>query len=300
MGVNPYPSDVELGHYLTQYEIPRCYRLFPDLPVIDIFRYGAIIGATIDYYPVLERCMSTARQQIAGAEEQGSSYGSGTIIAAAQLAAGSGRFQRAWHAPVGGLWFSLVLVNTLSPDFSRLIPLVAALACHDTATSWAGVTTRLRWVNDVLVQGKKVAGILTEAFLGRHSQEEYILLGVGFNINNIHFPQELHGRATSLAQVIGQELSLSQAALDLLAKLRWYYGLLAYLDDLENGTPKPFMDVYRQACDSVGQRVRYGFDVEEHPLYEAKVTAITDDGSLCVDYQGHELKESGGEIRYLV
>ncbi len=296
--MNPYPTPASLADYIYQQEIPRLQLLYPDLPVLDIMRYGAIIGSTCHYFSKRQRCMAEARSLIQQVEEEGLSFSSGMIIGAGELGAGSGRFQRAWHAPPGGLWFSLVLVNTLSPSCSRLLPLMAGLACHSLLVD-CGLPARLKWVNDVMLAKKKVAGILTESLRGSQSAEEYILLGLGLNVNNLDFPAELTDLATSMAAQAKHEFDLAQLACGLLAKLSWYYGLLVYLDENNNGDPSPFMAIYRQSCDSVGRRVSYGFDVQLSPLYEAEITAIAGDGSLVMELDGAEIRETGGEIRYL-
>lgn len=297
MGVNPFPSAAHLSAYISQHEIPLRLQHHAALPVVDIFRYGAIIGSECHFSAVLDRCMTSARLLVQEAEEARCSFASGTVIGAAELTAGSGRFQRFWHAPPGGLWFSLVLVNTLSSPFSRLLPLMAGLACAETVAGF-GLPAQLKWVNDVMLGGKKVAGILTESQQGI-SGEEYIFIGIGLNVNNRDFPLELSAIATSMATISGYEIDLAQVACDLLAKLSWYYGLLVYLDESGEEDTVPFMDKYRQASHCVGRRVSYGFDVQQQPLYEAEVKAIADDGSLVMEIDGVEIRESGGEILFL-
>ncbi len=121
-----------------------------------VFRYGAIAGCRIQTYASLARGMDEARQLIADHEQQGRSFPAGLVILAEELDGGKGRFRRAWHAPAGGIWLTMVFVNNLLPEISRLLPLAAGVACCETVQQF-GVPARVKWVNDVHVQGRKVA-----------------------------------------------------------------------------------------------------------------------------------------------
>ncbi|MEN8139835.1 MAG: biotin--[acetyl-CoA-carboxylase] ligase [Thermodesulfobacteriota bacterium] len=300
MGIGPFPSPAQLSNHIQDQALLRLGQQHPDLPVPAILRHGAIIGCESFYSSRQERCMAEARSRIAASEAARGSFASGMVIGAGELTGGAGRFRRSWHAPPGGLWFTLVLVNTLRPHFSRLLPLMAGLACWATLRESGLSSARLKWVNDIILAGRKVAGILSESLVGECSGEEYILIGLGLNVNNRDFPPELSSSATSLAAFAGHDFDLDQLACELLSQLRFYYGLLVYLDEGGGGDTRPFMDLYRQACDSVGRQVRYGFDVQQQPLYEARVKGISDDGSLVMTLaDGSEISEGGGELVYL-
>ena len=295
---SPYPTPSQLAHYIHSQEIALLSKAHPSLPVAEIFRYGAIIGAQCHYVAKGHSCRAQARHLINDQEQAGLSVASGLLIGAGELSASTGRFQRYWHAPAGGLWLTVLLVNTLSPTLARLLPLMAGLACCQTVRHF-GLPASLKWVNDVLVHGRKVVGVLTESFRSDVSGEEYVLLGIGLNVNNRHFPSELTGLASSMATEAGHDFDLPLVACDLLAKLRWYYGLLVYLDEQQQGESSLFMEFYRHSCDSVGRQVRYGFDVQQKPLYQAQVAAIADDGSLVLQLADGVIHESGGEIVYI-
>jgi BirA family biotin operon repressor/biotin-[acetyl-CoA-carboxylase] ligase len=112
----------------------------------------------------------------------------GTLVTAAEQTAGRGRQGRAWTAPPGRALLGSLVIR----DPPRLLPLAAGIAVAETA----GPRASLKWPNDVLVEGRKVAGILVE---GR-PQERWAVLGIGLNVavREHDFPPELRGRATTL------------------------------------------------------------------------------------------------------
>ncbi len=119
-----------------------------------------------------------------------------TVVAERQTA-GRGRLQRSFHSPTGGLYFSTVLRTGLSPlEYGAVTP-VAALAVHRAILRVCGVETQIKWVNDLLLDGKKVCGILAESGVDK-AGKPYLLLGIGINAGNATFPDELREIATAL------------------------------------------------------------------------------------------------------
>ncbi|MEJ2032375.1 MAG: biotin--[acetyl-CoA-carboxylase] ligase [Deltaproteobacteria bacterium] len=272
-----------------------------------VLRYGAPVGAVIERYPRLGRGMEYARHIIGEAEAQDRSFATGTAIVAGELTSGKGRFQRSWHAPLGGLWLTLVLVNTLLPVSTRLYPFAAGLACCEALRGY-GIDARLKWVNDVHVGGRKLVGVLIETLIGPRFGEEYVLIGVGVNVNNLEFPQELSGLAVSMRTLLGREIGLDLFAARLLAKLAWNVGLLHYeeqtqlaADDGESDNRSSLLAAWRAHSDTLGRRVRFGFDVQQRPQYEARAVELTTDGALILRVlpDGPLVTEQAGEIVYL-
>jgi BirA family biotin operon repressor/biotin-[acetyl-CoA-carboxylase] ligase len=182
----------------------------------------------------------------------------GTLVTAAAQTAGHGRQGRAWVTPAGrALACSLVL-----RDPPRLLPMLAALAVADVADRFdrAGRTAAIKWPNDVLLEGRKVAGILAE---GR-PQEGWVVLGIGLNVAVAQddFPSELRELATSL----GREPTDVEAVLAL---------LLERLAQWLAAAPEEAMAAYRDRDALAGREVRWG---------ERRGTAlgVADDGRLRV------------------
>jgi len=298
-------------------EIPLRSRTFTAETIHTVLRYGAIVGDTVEQHGQIPRGMDWARQLIGRAEETNRSFPSGTVILADEMVQSRGRFKRSWHAPPGGLWMALVLVNTLLPESNLLVPMAAGVACCEVLRRY-GIAAHIKWVNDVLAGGKKIAGILTETFTGSRSGEEYVLVGIGINVNNAEFPAELSGEATCLKSCLDTEINLPELAARLLVKLRWNIGLLYYEEarHLENhgGIAKRIepraknryadehllLQSYKNLADFFDRRVLFGFDVREHPQFAARVVGLDSSGGLILELDdGSRIIQHSGEIIYL-
>ena len=302
---------------IQEEEIPLRSTTFAPDTVNEILRYGAIVGNTIEHHEKLYRGMDWARQLIQSTEETNRSFRSGTVILADEMIKSKGRFKRPWHAPKGGLWLTLIMVNTLLPENSLLLPMAAGIACCEVLRSY-NIKAYLKWVNDVLVNGKKISGILTETFSGTRFREEYVLVGIGINVNNVAFPDEFSEQATSMRSCLNMEYSLPEVTARLLAKLRWNIGLLYHEEarDLENngGIGKNsetltenmkrdkhlLLESYKSLTDVFNRRVLFGFDVQENPQFEAKVVGLENSGGLLLELDdGSRTVQHSGEIIYL-
>lgn len=281
---------------------------FPQNTAVEILRYGGYVGSVVRGLPVAARLMDLARIEIAACEERGDSFSSGTVYFADQLLSGKGRFQRSWHAPEGGVWMTLVLVNTLLPESTTLLSLAAGVACCE-AVRYFGVDACVKWVNDIHVQGRKVAGILAETYVGPMYGEEYILLGIGLNVNNLDFPAELSHTAGSMAMFGEGQFNLEAVRQQLLVKLAWNIGLLHYEEqrrlqegDLDHGAvaSHPLLASWRRVSDTLGKTVCFGFNLFEKIQYTATAVDIDSFGRLHLQLpDGSVVVENAGEIAYV-
>ncbi len=250
--------------------------------------------------------MDRLQQLMTEAEGKGEVLAGGTVVLADTLNRSSGRFKRSWHAPAGGVWMAMAWPDILLPEFSRLLPFAAGLACCRMIRSYQ-LDARLKWVNDVLVDGKKIAGVLCETVF-RPDGECYHLLGIGLNVNNQSFPDTLQGSAGSMAGELARELDLAEVTGRLLAELTRSLGLLHYDEELtlrnqqssEQGRTSLLLTGWQQLSNTMGRRVEYGFDIQERVLYRAVVTGFDPCGGLVMELQdGSIITEYSGEIRYL-
>src|SRR5690242_3661138 len=150
----------------------------------------------------------------------------GTVVVAEEQTAGRGRFGRRWHSEKSsGIYSSIILRPKLSPADAPALTLMAGVAAHRALSVATGLAVDIRWPNDLLVNGKKVCGILTEmsAELGRL---HHVVLGIGVNVNNKTMPQELGAIATSLRAEGKRSYSRAQILVGLLKELERCYGLL--------------------------------------------------------------------------
>lgn len=130
----------------------------------------------------------------------------GDVFTADEQTAGRGRLDHAWHsAPGENLMFSAVLdVVGLAPDAVATLPLVVGLAVLRALAPLAASPFTVKWPNDVLAHGRKIAGILCER------TGDAVIAGVGVNVNQTEFPPEIDARATSLARETGRSYAVSE------------------------------------------------------------------------------------------
>lgn len=310
-------SQNHIQQIIEEEEIPLRSRTFSPETVKAVLRYGAVVGSVIEHSSHLPRGMDEARRLINDTEAKNKSFKNGTVILADEMVESRGRFKRPWHAPRGGLWMTLVLVNTLLPESRLLVPMAAGVASCEVLRD-IGIDAHIKWVNDVLADGKKICGILTETFTGPRYKEEYILVGIGINVNNDLFPAELAGQATSVKSCLNKESSLAEIAGRLLVKLRWNIGLL-FFDEAQNleehggiarrnspglldlpGNESLLLKSYKSLTDIFNRRVLFGFDVQKNPQFEAKVIGLDNSGGLILELDdSSQLIQYSGEIIYL-
>ena len=133
----------------------------------------------------------------------------GTLAVAEFQSAGRGRFDRKWEAPEGSsIMMTLLLRPEFSPQYASMLTLVMGLAVAQ-AVEELGFDVSIKWPNDVVISRKKICGILTE--MGTNGVKiNYVLIGVGINVNLKEFPEEMQDKATSLILESGQEYDRNQ------------------------------------------------------------------------------------------
>ncbi len=143
----------------------------------------------------------------------------GLAVFAEHQTAGRGRFGRRWDSSMHeGLWFSLLLRADWPADFWPRLTTWTGVALAAAVEKATGLPARLKWPNDVLVAGQKVAGILTESACDA-SGAMFAVVGIGLNVNQTEFPPELADRAASLRQLAGRTLDRPELAAAVLSEL---------------------------------------------------------------------------------
>jgi BirA family biotin operon repressor/biotin-[acetyl-CoA-carboxylase] ligase len=153
-----------------------------------------------------------------GAEE-------GTVAVAETQTAGRGRLGREWASPRGGLWFSIVLKPKREADEAAKLVFVASLAVAEVLHEKYGLRTETKWPNDVLVNGKKICGILAEMNT-KGERVNYVILGIGVNANfraDDVLPELMKTRATSIEKEFGKKIRLESLLKELLEKMETTY-----------------------------------------------------------------------------
>ncbi len=146
-----------------------------------------------------------------------------SLVLADRQTAGRGRHGRAWASPPGNLYLSVLLIPRLPPERVSLLPLLVGVAVAEAVGAW-GIEARLKWPNDVLAGGLKLAGILVEGVLGG-AEIEAVVVGVGLNLllELGGVPEDVRRRAVSVEALTERLLSPVKAAVEVLSRLRAWY-----------------------------------------------------------------------------
>jgi BirA family biotin operon repressor/biotin-[acetyl-CoA-carboxylase] ligase len=198
----------------------------------------------------------------------------GTLVVAEEQRSPRGRLGRSYFTPPGGLWFSLLLRPRRSPEQVTSLSLLAAVGLHQAIEAVTDLRPSVRWPNDLLIEGRKLVGILVE-LASEQDVLRYVILGIGVNVNltNDDFPPDLQPIATSLRQVLGREVARVPLLQRILERTEALYDRY-----LESG-PRPILDAWRALPTVLGQRVT----VEElRERWEGTAVDLDDAGALLV------------------
>lgn len=174
----------------------------------------------------------------------------GTVVGADEQTAGQGRHGRSWHSePESGLYVSIILRRRFAPPTLPVVTLALGLAAQEAIFKATGLACDLRWPNDLLIQSKKCAGILTQ-LESSATIAGAIIAGIGINVNHSSFPDELSGIATSLRIASGLTHSRERLLVELLGSIH------TYCDLLETEGREPIIEMFARASSYVmGRRV---------------------------------------------
>jgi BirA family transcriptional regulator, biotin operon repressor / biotin---[acetyl-CoA-carboxylase] ligase len=218
----------------------------------------------------------------------------GTVVVAERQTAGRGRLGRAWSSPGGGLWLSVILRPRLPVERWPTIGLAACTAVAEAIEATAALPARLKWPNDVLVGGRKVAGLLLESGLG---EPAWLVAGVGVNVNVA--PGDLPVRpsypATSLAAARGGPVNRGEL---MRAFLRRFDGAYAAL---RRDGADAVLDRWRERSDTIGRTVRVAVGGPEAgaeaAVVEGIATGVDETGALLVlECSGRERRIIAGDV----
>ncbi|MDI7261122.1 MAG: biotin--[acetyl-CoA-carboxylase] ligase [Thermodesulfobacteriota bacterium] len=177
------------------------------------------MGKVIHYFDTLDSTNSTAYQlAVNGARE-------GEIVIAESQEKGRGRLERHWFSPPFlNLYLSVILRPQIPPHQATLITLMAAVATAEAIQKFTGLQPLIKWPNDILLKGRKVAGLLNE-IQSEMDRIHFVILGIGVNLNldKKIFPQEIRSVATSMKQEMGQSISRKAFLQSILLALEAWY-----------------------------------------------------------------------------
>lgn len=233
----------------------------------------------------------------------------GTLVLADRQAAGRGRHGRRWESPAGvGLWLSLVLRPDLALDRTFGVTAAAAIAVADTIERMTGRAAGIRWPNDVLVAGRKAAGLLAEVG-NRGDRCDFLVLGIGLNVNQsaTDFPEALRAEATSLRLLAGTPLDRAAALGVFLEAFELQYARLGR----EDGAP--VRAEWLRRAPLIGRNVRVdmgtpgtnGSAASAGPggapdIFTARAVGLAPDGALVVELvDGRRREVRAADVRLM-
>jgi len=214
----------------------------------------------------------------------------GVVVFAESQSLGRGRLGRNWLSPVRkGLWFSVLLRPELRPQAATQLTVAASASLARAIRQQTGLAAEIKWPNDILVGGRKIAGILTE-LNAELDHIKYIVLGIGVNVNlNVtDFPTELRKLATSLKIETGRHVSRAELAAAILRELDADYTRIAHRQFSRVG------EEWQQFCSTLGRSVsiRVGDRV-----IRGRAESLDEDGALLLRTEhGHLERIIGGDV----
>lgn len=213
----------------------------------------------------------------------------GLCVVADMQTSGKGRLGRVWQSPKGkNIYFSICLVPNITPMEAPQITLMAGIAVCRAINDSFGLSAKIKWPNDIIVNNKKICGILTE-ISAEIDSIKYIVCGIGINANVETFSDELKNKATSLKLELNCEIDRAAFLCSVLKKIEYYYDIF-----LKSNGISGFIDEYRLNCINIGQNCTALF---KGSSVSGIVKDIDDNGNLILEKEnGERLNIFSGEV----
>lgn len=238
------------------------------------------IGQKIFYFPELESTNIIAKVKASPRVE---GINEGTIIIAERQSAGKGRLGRRWFSPVGGIWLSIILYPQLSPSYIPRITLMTAVAIVKAMERCAQVKAQIKWPNDILINEKKVCGILTE-MSAELDMINWVVVGIGINVNVDHreFPEDIQEKIISLQEFLGKEISRVRLAQILLEEFEKYY------ERLKRREFSSILKEWKLYSHTLGRKIKINMGGK---VVSGEAIDINEEGALILKKEDGELLE---------
>ena len=215
----------------------------------------------------------------------------GTVIIADEQLKGKGRMGRIWVSPKGkGIWMTIMLKPKINPADASKVTLLAACAISKAIEEISGLSTKIKWPNDIVVNGKKLCGILTE-MSAEIDEINYLIIGIGVNVNIDleDFPKELQAIATSVKIEKGSGIIRKDLAAAIINQFERYYNGF-----IKTGSIKAYINEYKEKSAVLGKKVSVISSTLE---LQGTVIDISEEGQLQLELQDGSIKEIiSGEV----
>lgn len=293
-----YVKDLKDEGYNIQSSSKKGYMLLQTQDILNSYEIGhnlhtKHLGKEIYYLKTVDSTNSYSKKiAIDGCKD-------GTLVVAGAQTSGRGRMGRTWESKDNkGIWMSLILKPEILPSRVQIITLAASIAVVEGIRGATGIKTGIKWPNDIIANGKKICGILTE-MNSELDRVNYIILGIGININHDvkDFEPELKDRATSLKMLkhsqdrCNKEIIRSNIIKEILQEFERLY------KNIKDGETDIVLKEWKEASITLGREIKI---VLENNEYIGTALDVTSDGKLVVeDLNGvvHELISGEVSIR---
>lgn len=241
-----------------------------------------IIGREIFYFKTISSTNDYARNLVnKGVKE-------GTVVLADVQTSGRGRKNRCWFSSEGGLWFSVILFPNLPPKQGMLLTMTASISLAQAISDITCLKSLIKWPNDVLIDGKKVCGVLTELEADKE-KISYSVVGIGFNVNN-KLTEDLYKTAATLSEKIGSKISNTDLLICILRRFDENYTRLL------DGDFGYITDKWLSMSKIVGRNVIIR---EDNTTIKGVVSGIDHDGSLILKTKIGTERIYSGDLEYI-
>lgn len=212
----------------------------------------------------------------------------GTVVVTDRQTAGRGRRGKEWISPAGNCYFSMLLYPDVRVDRASMITLISAMAVAKTVKEISGLCAMIKWPNDVVVNGKKICGILTESSTDLE-YIQYVVVGIGINCNQKEFDSEIKNMATSILLESGNVVKRAGFLARFFGCFEEYYEIFLETEDLSK-----LSEEYNELLINRGRDVKI---VERGGERVLKAIGINDKGALVVENaSGEQESIVSGEV----
>lgn len=241
------------------------------------------LGKELKYYD----CLDSTNLEIRRLAEAGAVHGTTAICEEQTM--GKGRRGRSWLGEAGcGIWMSFLLRPDIAAQHSSMLTILTALAVEAAIGETTGLQSQIKWPNDIIIDGRKVCGILTEMSM-QMDEVNYIVVGLGINVNIQKFPEDLKDKATSLQIESGKKLYRAPLAAKVLEYFEKYYEKFLKTEDLSE-----FADHYNRLLVHMDQKIKVIRGTKEEIFLSR---GINHQGELMVeDDYGRKQTVLSGEV----
>ena len=244
-----------------------------------------VMGRALHFFEETDSTNAQAKQMA----EQNEAHGA--LFVADHQTMGRGRRGRAWDSPAGkNIYFTLLLRPQIMPNQASMLTLVMAMAVAKGIEKTTGEKAFIKWPNDIVMDNRKVCGILTEMSLTTEMDSiQYVVIGVGINVGLQSFAEELSGKAASLEEVTKQNISRGRLLANIMECFEEYYELFIKTLDLSD-----ILEEYNACLVNKDRQVRV---LDPKGEFDGIAKGITRTGELLVETEDGTTKEIyAGEV----